>query len=328
MPETRIGISGWRYTPWRGRFYPQGLPQNKELFFASRMVNSIEINGSFYSLQRPSSYQQWYKETPEDFVFSLKGGRFITHMRRLRDIEIPLANYFASGVLCLKEKLGPILWQFPPNFKFDPERFESFFELLPHDTKKASKLASKHELKKGRSWTKPDAKRRVRHAIEIRHESFLVPEFFKLLRKYNIAFVIADTAKRFPFVEDVTSDFVYARLHGEQELYVSGYTDESLTRWAQRFEAWRNGEEPEDAKRVASEAKKLKRGRDVYCYFDNDVKVYAPRDARDLAKRLGVEMPDLNVELLTRGKRGSRQSPIEKPRTGFPGMNRIKRRGR
>src|SRR5438874_6725199 len=134
MPQLRIGISGWTYGPWRGTFYPKDLPQKKELWYASRRVNSIEINGSFYSLQTPSSYQKWYEETPDDFLFSIKGGRFITHMRRLKNVQAPLANFFASGVLALKQKLGPILWQLPPNFKFDPGRLEEFFAMLPRDT--------------------------------------------------------------------------------------------------------------------------------------------------------------------------------------------------
>src|SRR5947209_18143595 len=141
MPETRIGISGWTYAPWRGVFYPKDLVHRRELEYASRQLNSIEINGSFYSLQKPQSYRAWYAQTPDDFVFAIKGGRYITHMRRLRDIEEPLANFFASGILCLPQKLGPILWQFPPNFSFDAERFQTFFKLLPRDTQAAAELA-------------------------------------------------------------------------------------------------------------------------------------------------------------------------------------------
>src|SRR6476646_7414538 len=154
MPQTRIGISGWTYGPWRGVFYPKELAHKRELEYASRQFNSIEINGSFYSLQRRSSYQRWYDETPPGFVFSVKGGRFITHMKKLRDVEAPLANFFASGVLCLREKLGPILWQFPPNFGWNEERFTEFFELLPADTRAAARLAKKHDAKlKGRAST-------------------------------------------------------------------------------------------------------------------------------------------------------------------------------
>src|SRR5688500_1932022 len=165
MPDRPSGISGWRYGPWRGTFSPKGLAQRRELEYASRRLNSIEINGSFYSLQRPEFYQQWYDATPDDFVFAVKGGRFITHMKKLKDVETPLANFFASGVLKLKEKLGPILWQFPPGFAFNEERFGDFFELLPKTTTEAARLARKHDERlKGRSWTKADADRPIRYA--------------------------------------------------------------------------------------------------------------------------------------------------------------------
>jgi uncharacterized protein YecE (DUF72 family) len=193
--QTRIGISGWTYGPWRGTFYPAKLPHKRELAYASRQVNSIEINGSFYSLQRPSSYQTWYEQTPDDFVFSVKGGRFITHMKKLKDVRTPLANFLASGVLCLKEKLGPILWQFPPGFAFNEERFEEFFEMLPRDTQSAAKLAREHDARlEGRAWTKADANRPMRHCVEIRHDTFKDERFIRLLRKHDIALVFADTA--------------------------------------------------------------------------------------------------------------------------------------
>jgi uncharacterized protein YecE (DUF72 family) len=289
MPETRIGISGWRYGPWREKFYPPKLPQKLELNFASRCLSSIEINGSFYSLQRPNSYKNWYDATPEDFIFSFKGSRYITHLKRLKEIEEPLANFFASGLLRLEEKLGPILWQFPPNFLFDQEKFGRFFEMLPRDTSAAAKMALKHtEFMKGRVWTKIEKNRPLRHAIEVRHKSFMDEKFVDLLRKHRIALVIADTASKWPYMEDITADFVYARLHGEEELYVSGYGDEALDRWAERFKKWRSGAEPGDAKRVGEKAKKLK-SRDLFVYFDNDVKVYAPFDAMGLAKRLGID---------------------------------------
>jgi uncharacterized protein YecE (DUF72 family) len=271
MPDIRIGISGWRYGPWRGTFYPEDLVQRRELEYASHQVNSIEINGSFYSLQRPESYQQWHDQTPEDFVFSAKGGRFITHMKRLRDVEKPLANFFASGLLKLDEKLGPILWQFPPNFSLDLERFESFFKMLPPDTESAARLVRRHDAKvKGRSWTRVDRNRPVRHAVEIRHESFEDERFFKLLRQHEIGLVVADTAGKWPFLEELTADFVYVRLHGDEELYVSGYTDAALDRWAKKIRTWR-------------------KKRDVFVYFDNDVKVHAPYNAMSLMKRLGVQ---------------------------------------
>ncbi|MFL6521393.1 MAG: DUF72 domain-containing protein [Chthoniobacterales bacterium] len=286
--DLHIGISGWTYAGWRGVFYPKKLAHRNELEFASRQFNSIEINGSFYSLQLPSSYQRWYAETPPGFIFSVKGGRFITHMKKLRDVEAPLANFFASGILCLKEKLGPILWQFPPNFGWNPERFTEFFELLPRDTNAAARLAKEHDVKvKGRAWTKTDATRPVRHAVEIRHPTFMTAEFFELLRRYNIAFVVADTAGKWPYAEDLTADFVYCRLHGAEQLYVSGYNDKELDGWANRLEHWRKGKQAKDAKLVTDRKAGAAGCRDIYIYFDNDAKVHAPFNARTLATKLG-----------------------------------------
>jgi uncharacterized protein YecE (DUF72 family) len=286
--RTWIGISGWRYGPWRGRFYPAKWPQKRELEYAASKFNSVEINGSFYSLQRPESYAAWYAQTPADFVFAVKGGRFITHMKKLRDVETPLANFFASGLLGLKEKLGPILWQFPPNMPVDLERFEAFFELLPRDSKQAAALARKHDAKlKHGALTEADRKRPIRYAVEIRREEFVAPEFLELLRRHNIAFCFADTAGRWPYTEDLTADFVYVRLHGAEELYASGYTDPMLDWWAGRVRAWRGGREPPDARHVlGSRAARAKERRDVYVYFDNDAKVKAPFDAMKLAERL------------------------------------------
>jgi uncharacterized protein YecE (DUF72 family) len=284
--DLHVGISGWTYAGWRGVFYPKGLAHRCELEFASRQFNSIEINGSFYSLQRPSSYQRWYDETPPGFVFSVKGGRFITHMKKLRDVDAPLANFFASGLLCLREKLGPILWQFPPNFGWNEKRFTEFFELLPADTRAAAKLAKKHDAKvKGRASTKTDATRPIRHAVEIRHPTFMVPEFFALLRRHNVAFVVADTAGKWPYAEDITADFVYCRLHGAEQLYVSGYSEAELDWWGDRIEHWRKGKQPRDAKLV-SDRKAAPGKRDVYIYFDNDAKVHAPFNARTLTGKL------------------------------------------
>ena len=289
MGKVYIGISGWRYPPWRGVFYPPKLTQARELEFASRAVRSIEINGSFYSLQRPESYAAWYAATPTGFIFSVKGNRYLTHIVRLRDIEKPLANVFASGVFNLREKLGPILWQFPPNFRYAPEQLEHFFSLLPHDTEQALALARKRDsVMKGRTRLAIDANRPIRHAMEIRHVSFIDASFVALLRKYRVALVVADTAGKWPYCEDVTSDFMYLRLHGDKELYASGYTEASLDRWAARIEAWSSGGEPTDAQRIAPGSSPAASGRDVYCYFDNDIKVRAPFDARRLIEKLGI----------------------------------------
>lgn len=289
MGNIYIGISGWRYAPWRGVFYPRDLTQDHELEFASRALRSIEINGSFYSLQRPQSYAAWYAATPSHFVFSVKGNRFITHILRLRDIEEPLANVFASGVFNLREKLGPFLWQFPPSFRYEPDRVEHFLSLLPHDTGQALTLARKRGARmKGRSRLAIDADRPVRHAMEIRHESFVDESFVALLRKYQVALVVADTAGKWPYREDVTADYLYLRLHGEEELYASGYTEDALDRWAARIHAWSAGGEPTEARRISSVPAPTCASRDVYCYFDNDVKVRAPFDARRLTEKLGL----------------------------------------
>jgi uncharacterized protein YecE (DUF72 family) len=284
MSEVHIGISGWTYPPWRDVFYPKKWPHKRELEYASRKVDSIEINGTFYSLQRPESFQAWEQATPAGFVFAVKGGRFITHIRRLKDVETPLANFFASGVLRLREKLGPILWQLPPNFRYDRARLEIFFRLLPRDTRAADVLAGRHDRgPKAQAWSRAEGRRPLRHAMEVRHSSFENEEFITLLRKYDIGLVVADTAGKWPFMEDVTSDFVYVRLHGDEKLYVSGYTDAAIRTWARKIRAWAKGKMPADAKVVGSRPGAGKGGRDVFVYFDNDVKVHAPFDAMKLA---------------------------------------------
>ncbi|HUO81397.1 MAG TPA: DUF72 domain-containing protein [Gammaproteobacteria bacterium] len=286
--EIHIGISGWRYPPWRGTFYPQDLAQRRELDFASRKVDSIEINGSFYSLQTPRSYGDWYAQTPDDFVFAVKGGRFITHMKRLREVETPLANFFASGVLRLNDKLGPVLWQFPGNFRLDLDRFAAFFGLLPRDTRAAASLARRHDGRlKARAWMRTDRNRPLRHAVEIRHESFRDERFIRLLRRHDIALVVADTAGKWPFMEEVTADFVYVRLHGDKEIYVSGYTDKALDKWADKIRHWAAGEDAPEAQALLPARKR--RSRDVYVYFDNDMKVRAPADAIALMRKLTVD---------------------------------------
>lgn len=287
--EVRIGISGWRYEPWRGVFYPVGLPQRQELAFASRRVSSIEINGSFYSLQRPESWLSWRDQVPEDFVFAVKGPRYITHMLRLKESRTALANFFASGVLALGDKLGPLLWQFPPQQRFDEARFDAFLQTLPRDTGQALALAREHDARlQGRDWLQSPVERTLRHAIEIRHESFVDPAFVALLRRRGVALVVADTAGRWPLLEDLCADFMYLRLHGDQELYASGYGDDALARWADRIEAWRHGAQVADAHRVHPTDGPKRSRRDVFCYFDNDVKVHAPHDAARLARRLGL----------------------------------------
>nr|WP_092529683.1 DUF72 domain-containing protein [Amycolatopsis arida] len=283
----RVGTSGWRYPPWRGVFYPKGLPQRRELEYLSRQLGTVEINGSFYSLQRPKRYRQWFEHTPDEFLFAVKGARFVTHMKQLRDVETPLANFFASGVLALGHKLGPLLWQLPPRLPFDVDRLVGFFDLLPRSTGAAAKLATHHDERLPCApHTDPGDDRPLRHALEVRHPSFAVPETVDLLREHDIALVVSDTAGNWTYLEDVTADFVYIRLHGDEELYTSGYSDAALETWAEKIRSWHAGRSPRTEHTVGPPAPR--RRRDVYVYFDNDAKVKAPTDAIALATKLGI----------------------------------------
>ncbi|MBG6237882.1 uncharacterized protein YecE (DUF72 family) [Mycetocola sp. CAN_C7] len=276
MATAFIGISGWRYTPWRSVFYPKGLVQRAELAYVGERMNSVEINGSFYSLQRPSSYQRWASEVPDDFVFAVKGGRYLTHTLRLQNTEKALANFFASGLLALGPKLGPILWQLPPTLAFDSGLLEGFLETLPRSTEAAVAVARRHDERlDGRAWLETDADRPVRHAVEVRHPSFIDDGFSDLMRRQGVGIVVADSAGRFPQLFTVTADFVYVRLHGAEELYVSGYPDDLLGEWADRLDGWLTGAGNPDGQ-----------PRDVYVYCDNDAKVRAPYDAMRLRELL------------------------------------------
>jgi uncharacterized protein YecE (DUF72 family) len=288
MEKIKIGISGWQYAGWRGVFYPPKLPQKRELNFASRAVSTIEINGSHYALQTPTSYQSWYDATPDDFMFSVKAPRYITHILRLRDERsfTAIANFFASGIFNLRQKFGPILWQFPPSFRFDEQQFETFLRALPADIEHAAEIARKHDAHVAHPCLAIDKNRRMRHAIEIRHDSFCDPRFVELLRKYAAALVISDAVANWPYAEDMTTDFVYMRLHGAETLYGGEYTDAALDRWARRIQLWAKGAEPADAKRIGHASAKTHAARDVFCYFDNDQKVCAPFDAARLANRI------------------------------------------
>lgn len=271
MAEIRIGTSGWRYPPWRGSFFPHGLVQRRELEYLSSKLNSVEINGSFYSLQRPQRYRNWFEQTPDDFVFSVKGSRFITHMKRLRDVRQPLSNFFASGVLALGHKLGPFLWQLPPTLAFDPDLLREFFSLLPRTTTDAAKLAKEHDERVADyALTTADTDRPLRHALEVRHSSFDTAACFELLRANDIALVVANAAAAWPQLEVPTSGFMYVRMHGAEELYASGYGEPVLREWADKVRRW-TGNDPT---------------RDVFIYFDNDIKAHAPDDAQMLAAML------------------------------------------
>jgi uncharacterized protein YecE (DUF72 family) len=265
-------------------FYPKGLAQRRELEFAGQQFDTVEINGTFYSLQRPESFSEWSAQTPDDFVFSVKGSRFITHMLKLREAKVPLANFFGSGVLRLGDKFGPLLWQFAPQMRFDRARFETFFRLLPRSHREAAAMMRKHadRMREDPGFrVKKDAP--LRHCVEIRDESFAVPEFIELLREYNIGLVVADTVE-WPLLMDVTSDFVYCRLHGSERLYTSGYEDVALNEWAQKVVRWARGQQAEG--RCAHGTSACITPRDVYVYFDNDAKVRAPFDALGLRERV------------------------------------------
>ena len=258
----RVGIGGWVFPPWRGTFYPKGLRQAGELAHASRHVTAIEINGTFYRIQTSASFKKWHDETPDDFVFSLKGPRFLTHRTELASAEPYMQRFFDSGFLELKDKLGPILWQFAPTKKFDEADFGKFLELLPR------KLEG----------------RALRHVVEVRHDSFRVPDFIALLRKFEIPVVFAEHGK-YPAIADVVSDFVYARLQKGNDELKTCYPPKQLDAWAKRFQAWAGGGEPDDLPRV-DKATPAKAPRDVFAYVIHEGKVRAPAGAMELIERV------------------------------------------
>jgi uncharacterized protein YecE (DUF72 family) len=292
----RVGVSGWRYAPWRGAFYPPTLRQADELAYLASRLPTVEINGTFYSLQSPASFAAWRDATPAGFVFAVKGPRYLTHILRLKEFERPFANFLASGVFNLGEKLGPILWQFPPNLRFDLDRFEPFLSALPQDTAAALALARRRDARMtGRSRLAIDAPRRMRHAIEIRNETFLDERFVALLRRYRVALVIADTGGKWPEPTDITADFLYLRLHGATELYRSRYSDADLRVWAERIRAWRSGRRAIGDKPIVHVEPTLG-PRDVYCYFDNTDKLHAPPNARRLIQLIESKSVDSGYE--------------------------------
>ncbi|MFV9424587.1 DUF72 domain-containing protein [Microbacterium sp. S1037] len=271
-----VGISGWRYPRWRGDFYPRGLAQRRELAYVGEHLRSLELNGSFYSLQRPASYRRWREEVPADFVFAVKGSRYVTHMLRLVGVHTALANFFASGVLALGPTLGPFLWQLPDRVDFDPDVLDGFLSQLPRTTGAALELARQHDQRlDGRDWLEVEADVPLRHALEPRSASFSDPRAAEILRAHDVALVLADTAGRWPVFDALTADHVYVRLHGSTELYASGYAGPELDAWADRIRGWLDGTASADGL-----------SRDVYAYFDNDARGRAPHDAVALAARL------------------------------------------
>lgn len=298
MPTIRIGTSGWSYKHWRSRFYPSGLRQRDELAYIADKLDSVELNGTFYSLQRPDSFRAWDAQTPPEFLFAVKGSRFISHNKKLRDVDSALANFFASGVLLLREKLGPIVWQLPERMRFDPGRLEDFLMALPRDTIAAAELAKRHDARvNDRNWTETDEKRSLRYALEPRSLTFFTAECVDILRRHDVALVAADSG-RWPLFEEVTASFVYLRLHGSPQTYASRYSDAALDRWATAIAAWARGGQPADAARVTGLPLPSRAHRDVYCYFDNDGDAHAPLDARRLIDRLEA------LEMRSRPARG------------------------
>jgi uncharacterized protein YecE (DUF72 family) len=261
----RVGVGGWTYEPWRGTFYPPGLPQAQELNYASRQLSSIEINGTFYRTQSPASFRKWAAETPDDFVFSLKGSRYVTNRSRLAEAGPSVVRFLESGVTELGKKLGPILWQFAPSKRFDPDDFGAFLELLPREM---DGLA-------------------IRHAVEVRHKSFATPDFVALVRRHGVPVVYADSDD-YPAIPDVTGDFVYARLQRSAEDEPAGYSPAALEQWAKRFRTWAAGGEPDDLERIAPavQTEGTANQRDCFVYFIAGAKVRAPGAAMAFLERI------------------------------------------
>jgi uncharacterized protein YecE (DUF72 family) len=259
-----IGIGGWTFEPWRGVFYPKGLPHAKELSYASERLTSIEVNGTFYRTQTPATYRKWASEVPDSFVFSLKGPRFAVNRRVLKEAGDSIKRFLDSGVTELGDHLGPLLWQFAPTKKFDPADFGGFLELLPDKF-------NGHAL---------------RHVIEVRHDSFATPEFLALLRKFNMPVVFTDHVK-YPNIADLTGDFAYARLQRGEDKIPTAYPPKDITAWAKRLQLWAEGKAPDDLRHV--ETKKPKAvPRDVYAYVIHEGKVRAPAGAMELIERLSA----------------------------------------
>ena len=263
MAQIRVGIGGWVFAPWRGTFYPDGLAQARELSFASRHVSAIEINGTFYGSQKPTSFRRWHADTPDDFIFSVKGPRYATHRRALGEAGPSIERFFNSGVLELRDKLGPVLWQFAPTTKFDEGAFEAFLALLPRALEN----------------------RAIRHVVEVRHKSFATPAFIALLRRHGVAAALLDTEGHVPLA-DVTADFVYARLRRAQAHEREGYSARALDQWAARFRAWAAGDVPAEPGPIDPATAAPNEPRDCFVYFINGAKVRAPAAAIALLQRL------------------------------------------
>ena len=289
--RARIGLSGWSYKSWAERFYPPGLPAKRQLEHVATVFDTVEVNGSFYSLLSPKTYRSWYQQTPPGFVFAVKGSRFITHNKKMADVEIPLANFFASGVLALEDKLGPFLWQLPASTRFDRKRLTSFLDLLPRTSEEAARLARAHDERVKDPLTRTGANRRLRHALEVRHESFFEEEAVRVVRDAGVALVVSDSGS-WRRIEETTAGFVYVRLHGRPQTYASRYSDEALDEEARKIQAWLRGQDPPGALRSTRLAPPRRKTFDVYVYFDNDALAHAPGDALRLRERVMQEGSD------------------------------------
>jgi uncharacterized protein YecE (DUF72 family) len=267
----RTGTAGWVFEPWRGTFFPEGLVQKKELAYAASLLTSIEINATFRANQKPASFARWASETPHGFEFSVKGPQLVTHIKRLRNCAEALANFFASGPLAMGDRLGPFVWQLPPNLAFDAETVAAFLEILPKDVEQYLALAGKAEGTRQEPFLDTSGVTRIRHAIEPRHASFNTPEANALLARHNVARVIADTVDN-P-ARELTADFAYCRLQGPARAEATGYTDADIADWARTMAGWRDA------------------GRDVYAYFVHEDKLHAPQNATALRRALGMNLP-------------------------------------
>ncbi|HET9948894.1 MAG TPA: DUF72 domain-containing protein [Longimicrobiales bacterium] len=283
--RVRIGVSGWSYDAWRGRFYPSGLPSARRLSFLAERFDTVEANGSFYSLLGPATYRKWYDEVPSGFRIALKGSRFITHNKKLADVRGPLANFFASGVLALGEKLGPLVWQLAPRHAFRAERLSAFLKLLPRDTHAATALAREHDERVRDPLVEARGRHRLRHVLEPRHESFFADEPVAILRRAGVALAVSHSGS-WPMREEITAGFVYVRLHGSRPTYAGRYSDAELDAWADKIAAWSRGGVPEGALTITDRAPPRRKTRDVYVYFDNDAAGHAPFDAERLVRRV------------------------------------------
>lgn len=287
MGKTRVGISGWSYAEWRGDFYPEALPADKELAYAAWRFDTIEVNSTFYGLTSPAVCRRWRESAPSGFKYAVKGSRYITHIKQIGDVDTAVANFLASGILELGEKLGPILWQLPPTMRFDSKRLEQFLDLLPSDTDEATTIARRHDEGISKVSYGNGVNHRMRHVLEIRNETYLQAKTARICRDHGTALCFSQ-ARGWPYVEEATAGFVYVRLHGPDEPYASGYDDQSLRSWSERLEAWQAGDEPDDPVRISDLEPPARKERDVYVYFDNDVGGHAPRDGTRLREIFGA----------------------------------------